>query len=49
MKYVNYALMLGVIGGLLYVAQEAGWQLCLAFLVGYFWCYIQFKNWRFDH
>ena len=36
-------------GALYWITSTAGPVLCTAWLLGYFFCYIQFKNWHKDH
>ena len=45
---VANALTIIALGALYFLANASGWQLCLAWLFGYFFCYIQFRCWRMD-
>ena len=41
--------VIAILAALYYFGNWIGWEACLAFIVGYLWCYTQFKCWRFDY
>lgn len=40
--------VIAILSALVYFLSWAGPEFCYGLIVGYAWCYIQFRCWRFD-
>lgn len=49
MIWILNAIVLAIVMGVAYLASIAGWQLCLAYIVGFLVCYIGYGVWRYDY
>lgn len=41
--------VIAILSALVYFLRWAGTEFCVGLIVGFLWCYIAFKCWRFDY
>lgn len=47
--FLANVIVVAILASLYYLAQAAGWALCVAWLTGFFYCYVGYGCWKRDH